>query len=101
MDPLVDGDPEAMRALAAGLRSRAERVAAGSTRVQARAGTLTYEGPAARRFRDATTDRHRRAMSVAAQLQDLANHVLRRANEVEDTQLAEQATTTEEAPGCD
>ncbi len=100
MDPFVDADPEAMRMLATRLRSYAERVATGSQRIQARAGTLTYEGPAARRFRDAITDRHRRALVASGRLQDFSSRVLRRAGEAEDVQAAARAATTEEEPGC-
>ncbi len=96
MDPILNLDPEAMRAVAARLRAQSERLAAGSQRIHARAGALDFEGPAASRFRDQVVDRHRRALSASGRLQDLANQVLRRAGQTEDAQAAARAAATEE-----
>jgi hypothetical protein len=82
------GDPAAMRAEAAMLRSQAEALASLAQQLQARVESVEYEGPAATRFRGAMADQGRRAMQLAGELQDLANYVLRAAARV-DAQIAE------------
>jgi uncharacterized protein YukE len=100
MDPSL-GDPEAMRGVAARLQMAAERIATESHRLRAQVQSLVFEGPAAERFRDATFDRHRRAIAAAGRLQDLAHHVVRRANEAEDALLfGEQSASGEDTSEC-
>ena len=84
----VTGDPAAMRSEAYGLRAQAEALASLAQQLQARIEGLTFEGPAADRFRAAMIERYHEALRLAGELQDLADYVFRAAARVE-AQIAE------------
>ena len=82
------GDPVMMRSEAYALRSQAEALASLAQQLQGRVESVEFEGPAADRFRSAMSDRYQEVVSLAAELQELANYVLRAAARVEE-QIAE------------
>jgi uncharacterized protein YukE len=82
------GDPAAMRSEAYALRAQAEALASLAQQLQGRIEALTFEGPAADRFRSAMTERHHEALRLAGELQDLSDYVFRAAARVEG-QIAE------------
>lgn len=71
------GDPDAMRSQAATLRVRAETVALLASGLDGRVQGIEYEGPAADRFRTAMADRRQRGEQAVAELQDMADYLLR------------------------
>jgi uncharacterized protein YukE len=82
------GDPAMMRSEAYALRSQAEALASLAQQLQGRIESLTFEGPAADRFRSAMTERYQEALRLAGELQDLSQYVLSAAARVEG-QIAE------------
>jgi hypothetical protein len=85
-----------MRAAAAGLRLRAERIIDVATRVEHSVTVAVYEGPAADRLRCEIADGRRRSLHTAARIQEIADHLLRAAAALE-TQLEEQRLEAERA----
>lgn len=71
------GDPAGMEALASELRLRAESVAGVVGALERDARAMTFEGPAAIALRDEMVATRRRAERAAADLQETA-HMLRR-----------------------
>jgi len=84
--PPIPGDPAGMRALAGALRGDVRDLEGVASGLGTAVGTMTFEGPAADRFRDETQSSTRTATGVASQLTDLANAIERKANEVEQAQ---------------
>ena len=82
------GDPAAMRSEAYALRAQAEALASLAQQLQGRIEGLTFEGPAADRFRAAMVERYQEALRLAGELQDLSDYVFRAAANVE-AQIAE------------
>jgi uncharacterized protein YukE len=82
------GDPAAMRSEAYGLRAQAEALASLAQQLQARIEGMTFEGPAADRFRASMAERYQQVIQLAGELQDLADYVFRAAARVE-AQIAE------------
>lgn len=82
------GDPAMMRSEAYALRAQAEALASLAQQLQGRVESLTFEGPAADRFRAAMTERYHEAVRLAGELQDLSEYVFRAAARVE-AQIAE------------
>jgi uncharacterized protein YukE len=82
------GDPAAMRSEAYALRAQAEALASLAQQLQGRIEGMTFEGPAADRFRASMAERYRHAVQLAGELQDLADYVFRAAARVE-AQIAE------------
>lgn len=82
------GDPAAMRSEAYALRAQAEALASLAQQLQGRVESLTFEGPAADRFRAAMTERYQESVRLANELQDLADYIFRAAARVE-AQIAE------------
>jgi|tagenome__1003787_1003787.scaffolds.fasta_scaffold19199913_1 hypothetical protein len=74
------GDPAALQAEAARLRSVAEAITQHSRGVDQRLAALDFRGPAADRIRTASSERTVRATRVATQLQDLADQLASRAH---------------------
>ena len=73
------GDPAGMEALASELQLRAESMAGIVGTLERDARAMTFEGPAALRLHDEMMSRRRRAERVAADLQDTAHTLRRRA----------------------
>ena len=65
-----DADEQATR-----LRIVAEAIEDQSRRLDQRVEGMHYEGPAARHFRVAMTERHQRAQRVAERLRDMASQL--------------------------
>jgi uncharacterized protein YukE len=82
------GDPAMMRSEAYALRNQAEALASLAQQLQGRVEGLTFEGPAADRFRAAMTDRYHEALRLAGELQGLSDYVFGAAARVE-AQIAE------------
>jgi uncharacterized protein YukE len=82
------GDPAAMRSEAYSLRAQAEALASLAQQLQGRIESLTFEGPAADRFRAGMTERYQESLRLAGELQDLADYVFRAAARV-DAQIAD------------
>ena len=68
-----------MRAMAASLKQSAVTVASSGRGIQNRLHSLTFEGPAADRFRDRMLEGRREAATIAADANELANDLLRAA----------------------
>jgi uncharacterized protein YukE len=83
------GDPEGMEALAAKLLLQAESVAAVVESLTRQVEVMTFEGPAARRLRDATEDRRRNALRIAGALEETALRLKRSAAHLRE-QIAEE-----------
>ncbi|MGH2807398.1 MAG: hypothetical protein ACRDKT_08980 [Actinomycetota bacterium] len=77
------GDAAAMRAYAGLLRKEAEAIAARAAWLARRAERMSFEGPAAATFRQGMLDARRSAERAAADLKDVANHLLSGAARVE------------------
>jgi len=77
-------DPAAMRAAAAALRARADALAGLADGLEYEVGAMTYEGPAAVRFRSGMVERRRRVLDVFTSLNDAADQLLRGAYAVEE-----------------
>jgi hypothetical protein len=92
----VIGDPGAMRAVAAGLRMRADQLLDVACRIESTAEAAAYEGPAADRLRAATADRRQRLASAAWHLQELADALSRGAADVAEAQAELRRTQAEE-----
>jgi hypothetical protein len=73
--PLV-GDPDAMEALAATLRSVADQIDSTSRGVVTRVDTVTFVGPAGDKFRDNIAARRAAAVSIAGDAAELANRLI-------------------------
>jgi uncharacterized protein YukE len=77
------GDPAMMRSEAYALRNQAEALASLAQQLQGRVEAMTFEGPAADRFRAAMTERYQDSLRLANELQDLSDYVFRAAARVE------------------
>ena len=97
MQPI--GDPAAMRAAAAALRLRAERIVDVAQRINGAAESAVYEGPAADRFRDATWERRDRLTVAADRVHGVADALARAAAEVYEAQLAAAREAARDAAG--
>ncbi len=84
------GDPAGMRAGAAQLRFRAERMAQLAAQVDAHVMGMTYSGPAASRWRAAVDDQSARLRAAAGRLEGTADALLQDATLVEETQTLER-----------
>ena len=73
------GDPELMRAMAARLKQHAETIASSGQGIQGRLRSMTFEGPAADRFRDRLESNRRTAETLSGDATELANGLLRAA----------------------
>jgi hypothetical protein len=82
-------DAAAAREAAGALRIRAEGVAAVANRLRREIDLLSFAGPAADRLRDVTSERSRRALAVAGDLEAAAVELVRMA------ELAEAAGSDE------
>jgi hypothetical protein len=71
-EPVLAGDPEAMRALALQIAGRADIVADTPAGFTAALDAATFEGGAGVRLRDAALTARSRAAALAAELRDLA-----------------------------
>jgi hypothetical protein len=66
------GDPDGMEALAAELLRRADSITGAAESLSNQADGATFEGPAARRLRDATKERRATAGRMAEALEETA-----------------------------
>ncbi|MEJ7707556.1 MAG: hypothetical protein WKF82_09995 [Nocardioidaceae bacterium] len=85
----VIGDPAGMRAAAAQLRWRAERLGLLAGQVDQAVASMTFSGPAADLWRPAVADQSARVRASMARLEQLAETLLREATIVEEQQRRE------------
>lgn len=78
------GDPAGMEALASELQLRAESVVGIVETLERETHAMTFEGPAAVRLREEMITRRRSAERVAADLQETAHMLRRRAAAIRD-----------------
>ena len=74
-------DPAEIRRQAAIMRSAAETIELLVERLDQRIDGMTFEGPAALRFKASMEDRRRRGRSVARNLEELATRLLATADQ--------------------
>lgn len=84
--PPPAGNPESMRVAAAGLTADAEDLRQTVDRHLREVSEITFDGPAARRFRERTEDRARTLRSVAADLIQVAQALQSGAGRLEAAQ---------------
>ena len=88
--PEVVGDPPGMRALAAQLRGEADRIAQVADSATGAVGSMTFEGPAATRFRQRVESARSGLRDAAQGLQGVAATLERAAADVEARQAERQ-----------
>jgi uncharacterized protein YukE len=84
--PEIPGDPAGMRALAGALQSDARAIEGVASGTGSAVGSMTFEGPAADRFRDAAQTTAKGLGDCAGRLQDTAKLLEAKATEVEQKQ---------------
>lgn len=85
------GDPEAMRAFARELVSRADLLRAAHAQPAARLGAATFEGPASRRLRSSADDVGTRLAGICSDIEATAQALLADAGTVERENAALRA----------
>ena len=86
--PEVPGDPAGMRALAGALKGEAGALEGVASGLGTAVGAMTFEGPAADRFRTEQTDSKKTISDCAERITSLASLLETKADEVEAAQKA-------------
>jgi len=86
--PEVPGDPAGMRALAGALKGDARDLEGVASGLGSAVDSMTFEGPAAQRFRDGAQDSRSSLARASSGLTDLATLLETKADEVEAAQKA-------------
>jgi hypothetical protein len=86
--PEVPGDPAGMRALAGALKGDARDLEGVASGLGTAVGTMTFDAPAADRFRTEAQDAGKSLGDCAGRLNDLAGYLETKATEVEEAQQA-------------
>jgi uncharacterized protein YukE len=86
--PEVPGDPAGMRALAGALKGDARDLEGVASGLSTAVGSMTFDGPAADRFREGAQDTKTSLAQASSSLGDLATLLETKADEVEAAQKA-------------
>jgi uncharacterized protein YukE len=89
--PEIPGDPAGMRALAGALQGDAGAIEGVASGIGTAVGSMTFEGPAADRFRDSAQASGKTLGDCANRLRDTARLLETKAAEVEQKQRERQA----------
>jgi uncharacterized protein YukE len=90
--PEIPGDPAGMRALAGALKGDARDLEGVASGLGTAVSSMTFEGPAAQRFRDGAQDSKSSLTQASSGLNDLATLLETKADEVEAAQKARLQT---------
>jgi len=96
-DPATVGDPDAMRALARQLMTRADVLSAAQRGPAAQLAAATFDGPAASRLRGTAEELRTRLGGVCADLQATAQSLLTDASAVEQQNVGLRIAATQAA----